>query len=96
MYAIRRRSGWTTLESLQEAAARSSRFGYEEMAGEVRWIRSYIIDEDDGSLGMLCIFQATDTAALREHAHRADMPADEIHAVADTVIVRPDPVAVAA
>ena len=42
-----------------------------------------------------CI-SASSPEAIREHARRADMPADEIVPVADTVIVRPDPVAVSA
>ena len=42
-----------------------------------------------------CI-SASSPEAIREHAGRADMPADEIVPVADTVIVRPDPEAVSA
>jgi hypothetical protein len=29
---------------------------------------------------------------VRQHAHRVRMPADEILDVADTVVIRPDPV----
>ena len=29
--------------------------------------------------------------AIRDHAARADLPVDEIIAIADTVVVRPDP-----
>ena len=32
---------------------------------------------------------------MREHAERTGMPADEVTLVADTVIVRPDPVSAA-
>jgi hypothetical protein len=35
--------------------------------------------------------QASSPEAIREHASRADLPVDEIIAVADTVLVRPDP-----
>ena len=48
--------------------------------------------EDDGSVGTVCIYQATGEDALRKHADLADLPVDEVIAVADTVIVRPDPV----
>jgi hypothetical protein len=34
--------------------------------------------------------------ALRKHAQAAGIPADEIIPVADTVVIRPDPVAVTA
>ena len=57
----------------------------------MRWIRSYVVSEDDGTLGTVCIYQAVSPEAIRDHAARTDMPADEITPVADTVVVRPDP-----
>jgi hypothetical protein len=95
LYVIRRRNGWKSPEDLKEAAARSSRVG-DEMPDDVRWIRSYVVDEGDGSLGTVCIYQATSPEAIRKHAGAAGLPADEINLVADTVLVRPDPVAVSA
>lgn len=89
-YVILRRSGWPDAVELQEAAARSVDEG-EEMAEEVRWIRSYVLAEADGSVGTVCVYQATSPEAVRTHAQRAGLPIDEIVAVADTVIVRPDP-----
>ena len=47
-------------------------------------------------LGTVCIYQASSPEKIREHASRAGLPATDIFEVADTVIVRPDPVAVAA
>ncbi len=90
-YAILRRSGWRSPEDLKEAAERSARVGNEEMPNDIRWIRSYVLDEDGGSVGTVCIYQASSEDAIREHASRADLPADEIIRIADTVIVRPDP-----
>ena len=90
-YAILRRRGWQTPEDLEVAALRSKQIGDEQMPDEVRWIRSYVLVEDDGSLGTVCIYLATDTEAVRRHAGRADLPVDEIRPVADTVVVRPDP-----
>ena len=94
-YVILRRNGWRTGEDLQEAAARSTAEG-EQMPDDVRWIRSYVLAEQDGTVGTVCIYQASSPEAIREHAQRAQLPVDEIVAVADTVIVRPDPQAVAA
>ena len=91
LYAILRRSGWSSGAELEEAAARSTRVGDEEMSEDVRWIRSYVLDEGAGSVGTVCIYEASSPEAVREHASRADLPVDEIIAVADTVIVRPDP-----
>ncbi|HZQ82626.1 MAG TPA: DUF4242 domain-containing protein [Gaiellaceae bacterium] len=90
LYAILRRSGWTTPDALTAAAERSTAVG-EEMPDDVRWIRSYVLDETDGQVGTICIYEATSPQAVREHAKRADLPADEIIQVADTVIVRSDP-----
>jgi hypothetical protein len=89
-YVILRRHGWKTAADLEEAAGRSTAEG-EKMADDVRWIRSYVTGEPDGSVGTVCIYQATSPEAIREHAARADLPADEIVEVAGTVIVRPDP-----
>jgi Protein of unknown function (DUF4242) len=90
-YVILRRGGWRSPEDLQEAAARSKQVGDEEMSDDIRWIRSYVLAEDSGSVGTVCIYQATSPEAIREHAQRADLPADEVVPVADTVFVRPDP-----
>ena len=90
-YVILRRGGWRSPEELQEAAARSSNVGDNEMSDDIRWIRSYVTAESDGGLGTVCIYQASSPEKIREHASRADLPADEIIEVADTVIVRPDP-----
>jgi hypothetical protein len=90
-YVIRRRNGWKTPEELQEAAATSRRIGDEEMSDDIRWIRSYVVHEDGGALGTVCVYQASSPEAIRDHAGRVGMPADEITLVADTVLVRPDP-----
>ena len=91
LYVILRRAGWKSPAELEEAAGRSTRVGDEEMPDDVRWIRSYVLDEGGGSVGTVCIYEATSPEALRKHASLADLPADEIIRVADTVIVRPDP-----
>jgi sporulation protein YlmC with PRC-barrel domain len=91
LYAILRRDGFRDGPDLQEAAARSTRVGDEEMPDRVRWIRSYVLDEQSGRVGTLCIYEAAGPEAIREHADRAELPVDEIIAIADTVVVRPDP-----
>jgi hypothetical protein len=91
LYAILRRSGWRSAEDLGEAAQRSTRVGNDDMPDDVRWIRSYVLDEGDGTVGTVCIYEATSPEAIRKHASLADLPVDEIIAVADTVVVRPDP-----
>jgi hypothetical protein len=91
LYVIPRRNGWASGADLQAAAARSTRVGNEEMSDDVRWIRSYVLDEGDGAVGTMCIYEASSPEALREHAKRAGLPLDDIIPVLDTVLVRPDP-----
>jgi Protein of unknown function (DUF4242) len=92
-YAILRRSGWRSGGDLEQAAARSTKVGDEQMSEDIRWIRSYVLDEGSGTVGTVCIYEATSPEAIREHARCADLPVDEIIPIADTVIVRPDPAA---
>jgi hypothetical protein len=89
-YVVLRRRGWRDGDDLRAAAERSVLEG-EKTPDEVRWIRSYVLAEEDGSLGTVCIYQASSPEAIREHTRRAALPLDEIIPVADTVIVRPDP-----
>ena len=90
-YVIRRRSNWKDAAELEAAAGRSAQVGDVQMPGKVRWIRSYVVSEPDGRLGTVCIYQATDPEAIRDHAQRSGMQADEIFPVAQTTIVREDP-----
>jgi len=91
LYAILRRNGWKSGGELEQAAARSTKVGDEDMPDDVRWIRSYVLEEGGGSVGTVCIYQATSPEAIRKHASLADLPVDDVIKVADTVIVRPDP-----
>ena len=92
LYAIIRRDGWRDGADLEAAAARSSAVGDGEMSEDVRWIRSYVLAEESAALGTVCIYEASSPEKIREHAERADLPVTEIVPIADTVLVRPDPV----
>ncbi|MGE0025892.1 MAG: nickel-binding protein [Thermoleophilia bacterium] len=92
-YVVLRRGGWRTPEELEAAADRSKVTGA-GMPDEVRWVRSYAIVEEDGSLGTVCIYEATDPEALRRHAADADLPVIEIRRVAQTLIAGEDPAGV--
>jgi hypothetical protein len=90
-YVIRREQAWQSPAELDATAERSKQVAESDFPDDIRWIRSYVIAEPGGTLGTVCIYQATSMDAVREHATRVDMPADEILEVADTVIIRPDP-----
>jgi hypothetical protein len=90
-YLILRGGAWDSDEAWEASSGISSQVAGEEMYDQVRWIRSYVLEEEDGTIGTVCIFQAEDEDAIMEHAQRAELPADEITPVADTVIIRDDP-----
>src|SRR5215213_2455881 len=91
LYIILRRSGWRSPADLEQAAGRSKQVADEQMPDDIRWIRSYVLEEGGGSVGTVCVYEASSPEAIRQHAKLADLPVDEIIAVADTVVVRPDP-----
>ena len=94
LYVILRRDGWRSGDELGEAAARSTAEG-DRMPDDIRWIRSYVLEEGQG-LGTVCIYEASSPEAIQAHADAAGLPVTEIIKIADTVIVRPDPAPVAA
>jgi Protein of unknown function (DUF4242) len=91
-YAIRRKHAWQSPAEVEQIALRSKQVADDDFPTDIRWLRSYVLAEPDGTLGSTCIYQATSPEAIRAHAHRVGMPADEILPVAETVVIRPDPV----
>jgi sporulation protein YlmC with PRC-barrel domain len=90
-YVIRRENAWQDAAELEATAGRSKDVAESEFPQDIAWIRSYVIAEPGGTLGTVCIYQASGPEAVREHAKRVEMPADEVLEVADTVVIRPDP-----
>ena len=90
-FVIRRRNAWKNAQELETTAALSLKVGNDEMSDSIRWIRSYVVEEADGTLGTVCIYQAKNQQAIREHARRVKMPADEITHIAKAVVIREDP-----
>ncbi|HZP18635.1 MAG TPA: DUF4242 domain-containing protein [Bauldia sp.] len=91
LYAIRRPNAWKTVAEVQAIGAKALKVGNEQMSDRVRWIRSYVVKEADGTFGSICIYQARDPESIREHARRVGMPGDLITPVVDTILVRADP-----
>jgi hypothetical protein len=94
LYCLIRRSGWTA-ESLTAGAARSEAEGAKR-PDQVRHIRSYVLDEADGRVGTICVYQAVSEQAVLEHAAAAGLPAPDVVQVSAVNVVRPDPEAVSA
>jgi hypothetical protein len=94
-YVVLRRRAWREIDCLREAAKRAES-AVERTPDDIRWIRSYLLAESDGSVGTVCVYQATSPEAVRAHAMRAGLPVDEIVAVAETLVLEPDPIEAAA
>lgn len=90
LYVIRRRGIWANEEELEVSAAESARVG-EEMTDRLRWIRSYAVKEEDGRVGSVCIYEASDPEAIREHGRRIGAYSEDFQPVASTAIVNADP-----
>lgn len=82
-YVILRRCGWREPDELREALKRASAEG-ERL--DVRWLRSFVLAEVDGSFGTVCVYDAPSPEIVRLHAYHAGLPVDEIVAVADVVV----------
>ena len=85
-YVIRRPSFCADMAELEACGKKSAEVG-EQMGGRVRWVRSYVVQEPDGRLGTVCIYQARDGESIREHARRVGMPGEEFYPVEATVVV---------
>jgi Protein of unknown function (DUF4242) len=92
-YLVVRRSAWLSQEAQREADARSTAEAA-RMSDEIACVYGYVLEECDRTLGSFCIVEAASPEAVRRHAAAADLPVDEIVRVAESVIVRPDPLSV--
>ena len=89
LYAIFRRSAWAP-DEIEAADARSSA-ELDARSDQVRKFRSYVLQEPDGRLGAICLYEATSPEAIRAHGEAARVPVDEIVPVILTDVRRPDP-----
>jgi hypothetical protein len=91
LYVILRRSAWSTDEDFAATGERSGHVLDEEMAGGCP-PNSELCPRKDRRRGRNRLYnEAVGVDAIREHASRAGLPADEIMPIADTMLVRRDP-----
>src|SRR3712207_3680760 len=62
----------------------------------IRWIRSYVVAEEDGTFSGYCVYEADDPEALRRHADALQLPTDAVKPVVATIVASPDPAPAAA
>lgn len=79
-----------------EAVDQRSRAELDRRTDQVRKIRSFVLEEDDGSVGTICVYEAVSPQAVREHADAADLPVHDIVKVNAIDVERPDPQRVSA
>ena len=84
LYVVPRTRAWLSEEELA-AAADCMPAVTEAMGGRIRWIRSYVVSEDDGTFSAFCVYEATDPGVLREHAESLGLPTDAIKRVHTTL-----------
>ena len=93
-FVVVRRGAWKTQADVRAAHSRAAS-ELERFEEVVRWLRSYEVEEIDGAIGSICLYEAATPEAIRHHSAAASLPVDEILKAAD-VVVRPDPAAAAA
>jgi hypothetical protein len=49
------------------------------------------VNEPDGRIGSVCIYEARDAESIREHGRRIGAPSEEFNTVENTVVVHDDP-----
>ena len=89
-YIIRRHGVWSNEEELAATNAKSLEVGA-EMQDRLRWIRSYAVTEEDGRIGSVCIYEAADREAIREHGERIGAPSEDVRLARGTAVKRDDP-----
>ena len=89
VYVVPRTRAWLSQEEL--AAAADCLPAIDEANPDVRWIRSYIVREDDGTFSAFCVYEATSPEAVLAHGEAAMLPTDAIKPVETTLVVAPDP-----
>ena len=90
LYLVPRTRAWLSEEELA-AATDCMPAVNDTMRAEIRWIRSYVVAEEDGSFSGYCVYEASDPEALRRHADALGLPTDAVKPVVATMIFAPDP-----
>lgn len=90
VYLVRRHGVGRDAAQFERRLATARRIADEDMPRQVSWLRSYALQEGGGALGTVCLYQAMDPGALREHASRAGLPIDEITPVFGRLVFRDD------
>lgn len=61
------------------------------MSDDLRFIRSYVVHEDDGTFSAFCVYEASGPEVLERYSEAMRLPTDAIKPVATTIVNAPDP-----
>ena len=89
LYLVPRTRAWLSAEEV--AAAADCLPAVNDVVEGIRWIRSYVVAEEDGTFSGYCVYEASGPEALRRHGEATMLPTDAIKPVVATMIVAPDP-----
>ena len=89
LYLVPRTRAWRSEEEL--AAAVDCMPAVTDTIDGLRWIRSYVVAEEDGTFSGYCVYEADDPETLRRHADALMLPTDAIKPVVSTIVAAPDP-----
>jgi len=89
-YVVVRRHAWRTHPDALEAVERAN-LEATRLSEVVTWAQSHVIEETDGTIGSICVYEAVSPEAIRHHSDAAGLPVDEIVKIADPIVLRPDP-----
>ena len=95
LYLVPRTRAWLSAEEVA-AAADCVPAVNETLRDDIRWIRSYVVAEEDGAFSGYCVYEADGPEILRRHADALGLPTDAVKPVAVTIVAAPDPVPVRA
>ena len=91
LYIVPRTRAWLSEEELAASADCLPAVLESMEGGDVRFIRSYIVREEDGTFGAFCIYEATSPEAIVAHSDRVMLPIDAIKPIEETVVSAADP-----
>jgi hypothetical protein len=89
LYLVPRTRAWLSAEEV--AAATDCVPAVNATIDGIRWIRSYVVAEEDGTFSGYCVYEADDPELLRRHGDAMMLPTDGIKPVVATVVAAPDP-----
>ena len=94
LYLVPRTRAWLSAEEVSAAA--DCLPAVNDVIDGIRWIRSYMVAEEDGTFSAYCVYETDDPEKLSRHGEAMMLPTDAIKPVVRTIVAAPDPEPVSA